>query len=68
MEIKQWNDIQDKFVDAFGWDNGLRYMTSEARDILKYRSPYELNLREDSMLIKKLRSKYNKEIENNKHK
>ena len=68
MEIKKWNEIQDKFVDAFGWDNGLRYMTEEARDVLKYRSPYELNSREESLLIKNLRSKYNTELKNKNQK
>jgi hypothetical protein len=36
-------------------------MTSTARDVLKYRSVYELNSNEDYLLIKKLRSKYKEE-------
>ena len=64
MKIKQWNEIQDKFVDAFGWDNGIRYMVSEARDVLKFRSPYELSYAEDYLLVKKLRRKYNREMKN----
>jgi len=62
LDIKEWNKIQDKFVESFGWDNGLRFMTSEAREVLKFRSPYELDTHEDHKLVKRLRSRYNEEI------
>ena len=61
MTVVKWNEIERKFTDRFGWLEGLEYMTSTSRDVLKYRSVYELNSNEDYLLIKKLRDKYNEE-------
>ena len=41
MTVVKWNEIE-KFTDRFGWLEGLEYMTSTSRDVLKYRSVYEL--------------------------
>jgi len=61
MTVVKWNEIERKFTDRFGWLEGLEYMTSTSRDVLKYRSVYELNSNEDYLLIKKLRDKYKEE-------
>lgn len=61
MTVVKWNEIEKKFTDRFGWLEGLEYMTSTSRDVLKYRSVYELNSNEDYLLIKKLRDKYKEE-------
>ena len=61
MTVVKWNEIENKFTSKFGWLEGLEYMTSTARDVLKYRSVYELNSNEDYLLIKKLRNKYKEE-------
>lgn len=72
MTIKKWNEIEHSFTSKFGWYDGLRLMVEELRIITKGdRSVYELNDREDYLLIKKLRTIYEKEPtwqEKEKHK
>ena len=58
MEIKKWNEIEHSFTTKFGWYDGLRHMTDISKDFTRGdRSIYELNDREDYLLIKKLRTK-----------
>tara|TARA_R100000781_G_scaffold44955_1_gene30512 strand:+ start:222 stop:437 length:216 start_codon:yes stop_codon:yes gene_type:complete len=61
MTIKKWNEIEHAFTTKFGWYDGLRHMMDIGKPIYKERSIYELNEREDYLLIKKLRNKYDKE-------
>ena len=71
LEIKKWNEIERSFTTKFGWYDGIRHMTDISRDILKEKSVYELNEREDYLIIKQLRTKYDKETswqEKEKHK
>ena len=71
MTIKKWNEIEDAFTTKFGWYDGIRYLTEVGKEVYKTRSVYELSEREDYLLIKKLRAKYDKEVswqENEKHK
>tara|TARA_R100000008_G_scaffold28683_1_gene15848 strand:+ start:4499 stop:4723 length:225 start_codon:yes stop_codon:yes gene_type:complete len=62
MTIKKWNEIEEVFTSKFGWNEGIDYLVNTARDVLKSRSVYELSGKEDYLLIKKLRTKYDKEL------
>ena len=71
MTIKKWNEIERAFTTKFGWYDGLRHLMSTGKEVYKTKSIYELSEREDYLLIKKLRAKYDKEVswqENEKHK
>ena len=71
MTIKKWNEIEHAFTTKFGWYDGIRHLTDVGKEVYKTRSVYELSEREDYLLIKKLRAKYDKELtwqENEKHK
>ena len=71
MTIKKWNEIEDAFTTKFGWYDGIRYLTEVGKEVYKTRSVYELSEREDYLLVKKLRAKYDKEVswqENENHK
>ena len=62
LEVKKWNEIEHSFTTKFGWYDGLRYMTDILKDFTKgKRNVYELNDKEDYLLIKKLRTTYEKE-------
>ena len=61
MEIKEWNKIQEVFVDTFGWQDGITLMIQSSRKIKKYKSVYEMTPQEDRLLIRHLRTVYNKE-------
>ena len=62
VEIKKWNEIEHSFTSKFGWYDGLRYITTELKNVTKgTRSVYELNDKEDYLLIKKLRTIYKEE-------
>ena len=61
MEIKEWNNIHDKFVDKFGWEMGTSIFLSISKDYTKSRSAYELNQNEQRKMIIALRAEYNKE-------
>lgn len=62
VEIKKWNEIQDKFTDSFGWSRGLELMLKTASDIKKDKFVYELSINEDNKVIKALRSAYKEEL------
>jgi len=62
MQISKWNEIEDVFTKAFGWSEGIDYLVSASRNIIKARSVYELSDVEDNVLTKKLRETYNKEM------
>ena len=71
MTIKKWNEIEHAFTTKFGWYDGLRHLISTGKEVYKTKSIYELSEREDYLLIKKLRTIYEKEItwrEKEKHK
>ena len=61
MKIKKWNEIEHAFTTKFGWYDGIRHLTEVGKEVYKSRSVTELNEREDRLLIKKLRIKYEKE-------
>ena len=61
MEIKKWNEIEHAFTSKFGWYDGIRHLTEVGKEVYKSRCVTELNEREDRLLIKKLRIKYEKE-------
>ena len=62
MEVKKWNEIEHAFTSKFGWYDGIRHMKETLRPFTKgKRSIYELNDKEDYLLIKKLRIIYKKE-------
>jgi hypothetical protein len=62
VTVKKWNEIEHSFTTKFGWYDGLRYITTELKNITKgKRSVYELSSKEDYYLIKKLRTVYEKE-------
>jgi len=61
LEIKEWNDIQEVFVDTFGWKDGIKIMIDSSRDIKKDKAVYEMTPQEDRLLIRHLRTVYNKE-------
>ena len=61
MQPKQWNEIQEVFVDTFGWEDGIKKMLDASWDIKRGKMVYEMSEREDSLLIKHLRNVYNKE-------
>lgn len=61
LEIKEWNDIQEVFVDTFGWKDGIKIMIDSSRGIKKDKAVYEMTPQEDRLLIKHLRTVYNKE-------
>ena len=60
MKIKKWNEIEHAFTTKFGWYDGIRHLTEVGKEVYKSRSVNELNEREDRLLIKKLRIKYEK--------
>ncbi len=62
MEVKKWNEIQEKFTDKFGWERGIEIMLDTASNIKKEKFIYELSLSEDNRLVKALRETYNKEL------
>ena len=62
MEIKKWNEIQEKFTDSFGWEHGIELMISVSGQMTQSKAVYELSLSEDTKLIKQLRQTYNKEL------
>ena len=62
MTIKKWNEIEYAFTKKFGWYDGIRHLTDVGKEVYKDRSIYELSEREDYLLIKKLRAKYDKEV------
>tara|TARA_R100000008_G_scaffold72645_1_gene50898 strand:- start:609 stop:824 length:216 start_codon:yes stop_codon:yes gene_type:complete len=62
MEVKKWNEIQEKFTDTFGWERGIEIMLDTASRIKKSKCVYELSLSEENNLIKSLRKTYNKEL------
>jgi hypothetical protein len=71
LEIKKWNEIENAFTTKFGWYDGIRHITDISRDILKEKSVYELNEREDYLIINQQRTKDDKETswqEKEKHK
>jgi len=61
LEIREWNNIQEVFVDTFGWQDGITLMIQSSREIKKYKAVYEMTPQEDRLLIKHLRNVYNKE-------
>tara|TARA_R100000781_G_scaffold93701_1_gene58245 strand:- start:372 stop:587 length:216 start_codon:yes stop_codon:yes gene_type:complete len=61
LEIKEWNNIHDKFVEKFGWEMGTSIFLSISKDYTKGRSAYELNQYEQRKMIIALRAEYNKE-------
>tara|TARA_R100000935_G_C2737088_1_gene124344 strand:- start:67 stop:285 length:219 start_codon:yes stop_codon:yes gene_type:complete len=62
MTVVKWNEIEHAFTSKFGWYDGLRHIIDASRKATKgERSIYELNDREDFLLIKKLRTMYDKE-------
>ena len=44
MEVKKWNEIQEKFTDKFGWERGIEIMLDTASNIKKEKFIYELSL------------------------
>lgn len=62
MTIAKWNEIQNVFVDAFGWKRGIELMLDSVYEIKKSKHVYELNVQEDNQITKALRKVYNKEI------
>jgi len=61
LEIKELNNIQEVFVDTFGWKDGIKIMIDSSRDIKKDKAVYEMTPQEDRVLIRHLRTVYNKE-------
>lgn len=61
MTVVKWNEIQDVFVDAFGWKRGVELMLDSISSIKKGKHVYELNLQEENQITKVLRKTYNKE-------
>jgi hypothetical protein len=61
MTVVKWNEIQDVFVDAFGWKRGVELMLGSISSIKKGKHVYELNLQEENQITKVLRKTYNKE-------
>jgi|TARA_R110002074_G_scaffold81024_2_gene181846 hypothetical protein len=61
MTVVKWNEIQDVFVDAFGWQRGVELMLGSISSIKKGKHVYELNLQEENQITKVLRKTYNKE-------
>ena len=62
MTVVRWNEIQDVFVDAFGWKRGIELMLDSVSKIKKGKHVYELNVQEDNQITKALRKVYNKEL------
>ncbi len=62
MEIKKWNEIQEKFTDSFGWERGIELMINVSGQMTQSKAVYELSLSEDTKLIKQLRQTYNEEL------
>jgi hypothetical protein len=62
LEIKKWNEIQERFTDSFGWERGIELMISVSGQMTQSKAVYELSLSEDTKLIKQLRQTYNKEL------
>ena len=62
MTVVKWNEIQDVFVDAFGWKRGVELMLDSVSKIKKGKHVYELNVQEDNQITKALRKVYNKEL------
>ena len=61
MTVVKWNEIQDVFVDAFGWKRGVELMLGSISSNKKGKHVYELNLQEENQITKVLRKTYNKE-------
>ncbi len=62
VEVRKWNEIEHSFTSKFGWYDGIRHMTDTLKSFTKgKRSVYELSDKEDYLLIKKLRTVYEKE-------
>jgi len=62
MKIKKWNEIQDVFIDSFGWKRGIELMLGSVTKIRKGKHVYELNVQEDNQITKTLRKVYNEEL------
>jgi len=62
VEIKRWNEIQEKFTDTFGWERGIELMLDTASHIKREKCVYELSLSEENNLVRQLRRVYNKEL------
>ncbi len=62
MTVVRWNEIQDVFVDAFGWKRGIELMLDSVSKIKKGKHVYELNVQEDNQITKALRKVYNEEL------
>jgi len=62
MTVVKWNEIQDVFVDAFGWKRGVELMLDSVSKIKKGKHVYELNVQEDNQITKALRKVYNEEL------
>ncbi len=62
MTVAKWNEIQDVFVDAFGWKRGIELMLDSVSKIKKGKHVYELNVQEDNQITKALRKVYNEEL------
>ena len=62
MTIVKWNEIQDVFIDEFGWKRGIELMLDKASPIKKSKAVYELNMQEENQITKALRRAYNEEL------
>ena len=62
MTIVKWNEIQDVFIDEFGWKRGIELMLDKASPIKKGKAVYELNMQEENQITKALRRAYNEEL------
>ncbi len=62
VKIVKWNEIQDVFIDEFGWKRGIELMLDKASPIKKSKAVYELNMQEENQITKALRRAYNEEL------
>lgn len=62
VTIVKWNEIQDVFIDEFGWKRGIELMLDKASPIKKSKAVYELNMQEENQITKALRRAYNEEL------
>ncbi len=62
MKISKWNEIQDVFIDSFGWKRGIELMLGSVTNIRRGKHVYELTEQQDNEITKTLRKVYNEEI------
>ena len=58
MKVEKWVEIENQMCSLMGWRRGVDAMVDAKREVSPGTTIYELTRREDTILLHKLRKRY----------